>query len=121
MSTVHPEVVALDANGASKIILVILADSLALHVIVKSVTVMAILTFWPWVTVTVLPVNVYNVCITQRVTRVNVAVQVIMAIRSSPHTNSLTERAVPLVNAAKRVQSMMFVTSQQDSVNAIQV
>ena len=42
VSTVHPEVVALDANGVSKTILVIHADSLAPHVTVRNVTVMAI-------------------------------------------------------------------------------
>ena len=66
-------------------------------------------------------VNVYNVCITPKVTHANVAVLVIMVIRSSPDTSSPMVRAVQHVNAAKRDPSMMFVTSQQDSVNVIQV
>ena len=121
MSTVHPEVVALDANGALKTILVIRAGSLAPHVIVKNVTVMAIRMFWPWEIVTVLPVNVFNVSITPRVTHANGAALVIMVIRSSPDMNSPMARDVQHVNAAKRDQSMMFVTSQQDSVNVTQV
>ena len=121
MSTVHLEVVVLDANGVLKTISVILADSSAPHAIVKSVTVMAIPMFLPWATVTVLQVNVCNAFITQKVTLVNGAVLVIMAIRSSPHTNSPTERAVQHVNVVKRVQSTMFVTSQQDSANVTQV
>ena len=65
--------------------------------------------------------NVYNVFITPKVTHANVAVLVIMVIRSSPDMNSPMARDVQHVNAAKKDQSMMCVTSQQDSVNVIQV
>ena len=67
-----------------------------------------------------LPVNVFNVSITLKVTHANGVALVIMGIRSSPDMNSPMARAVRPVNVAKRDQSMMFVTSQQASVNVTQ-
>lgn len=62
-------------------------------------------------------VNVYNVSLTQKVTHAKDAVLVIMEIRSSLDMNSPMARAARHVNATKKDQSMMFVTSQQASVN----